>query len=407
MPRTNVPRGSVSNRPCSSASSWRGANFSCCATSASARPASSRALASSAPMPLAASFSSVSVKLPPLQRLVLGRSRVAASKLVREALLGHTLAGLALDAQREPERLGVRCHHLVVARDEAPRLVHLALAVADRTELEQRGRLVGLELERPLEKILRVLRVLGAKSAHARCRVRAPRHRVQGVAGRLLEVADRVLLAAGVAQEQAEVVVDVRIARRQAQGALEVALGELVLLQLHVHQAEHAVGRRVARVGGAGGAQLVERDRHAAAVEILGGELGMQARAVARIAHLARDLAGLDLRPVVLGRASREQREKNQRPPHARTSLTAMSRRCARRVRSATSPASSPQAAAMSSPRVLRAVTVTPACCSTAAKRRMRSSPERSNPERGKGLNGIRLYLQRTSREIAASSRAC
>ena len=36
----------------------------------------------------------------------------------------------------------------------------------------------------------------------------------------------------------------------------------------------------------------------------------------------------------------------------------------------------------------------------------MRSSGERVKPERGNGLNGIRLYLQRTSRAIAASSRA-
>src|SRR5712691_1429181 len=153
MPRTNVPLGSSSKRSCSSASSWRGANLSACATSASARPASSRARASSAPIPVGASFSSASVKVPPLQRLVLGRAGIAPAQLVGEALLGDALARLALYTQREPERLGVRRRELVVARHQAPRLVHLALPVADRAELEQRGRLVGLELERAHEEL--------------------------------------------------------------------------------------------------------------------------------------------------------------------------------------------------------------------------------------------------------------
>ena len=52
-------------------------------------------------------------------------------------------------------------------------------------------------------------------------------------------------------------------------------------------------------------------------------------------------------------------------------------------MRSATSPASCPQAAAISSPRVLRVVTVSPALCRTSAKRLMRRGcPSRTDQRR-------------------------
>ena len=61
----------------------------------------------------------------------------------------------------------------------------------------------------------------------------------------------------------------------------------------------------------------------------------------------------------------------------------------------------------MPSPRVLRVVTVIPVRCSTSAKRRMRSAPERLKPESGNGLNGIRLNLQRTFAAMPSSAFAC
>ena len=100
----------------------------------------------------------------------------------------------------------------------------------------------------------------------------------------------------------------------------------------------------------------------------------------------------------VLRRAAREHHGENEgendpeeAAPHARSSFRAM----LRRVRSATSPASWPQAAAMSSPRVLRVVTVSPARCSTSAKRRMRSGAERLKPE-------LRERIERDQVELAA-----
>src|SRR5438309_2134093 len=102
MPRAIVAPGSRSKRSCSSASSWRGANFSCCATSVMSSPHASRARSSSSPTPVTAD----SVKASPLQRLVLGGAWEAPAQLVGVRLLGDALAELAFDAQREPQRLG-------------------------------------------------------------------------------------------------------------------------------------------------------------------------------------------------------------------------------------------------------------------------------------------------------------
>src|SRR5678816_3516253 len=340
MPRTKVPPGSASKRSCSRASICRAANLSCCATSVSASPRSSRTRASSAPAPLM----TASVILASLQRPVLGRTRVAPTQLVGEALLRDALAEPALDAQREPQRFRARRDHLVVARHQATRFVHVALAVADLAELQQRRCIVGLEPERALEELLGILGVAAAQAADTGRRIRAPRGAVERIADRLDEELDRVLLAAGIAQEPAVVVVDVRVVRREALGALEARLGELVLAQIHVNQPEHVVRWRVVGVGGGGGAQLLQRDRHAAALVVSGGEIGVDARAVARVALLANDRAGIHRRRLALAGAAREQQEEHRKPPHARSSFTAI-RPSVLRVRSATSPASWPQAA--------------------------------------------------------------
>src|SRR5688572_12987052 len=131
MPRAMVGPGSRSKRSCSSDSICRGANLSCCATSSIARPCASRACLRDAPTPES------SVKASPLQRLVFRRPGETPAQLVGVALLGHALAGPALDAQREPQRLRAGIGELVVARHEPARLVHLALLVADLSQVEQ------------------------------------------------------------------------------------------------------------------------------------------------------------------------------------------------------------------------------------------------------------------------------
>src|SRR2546423_15060243 len=140
MPRANVPPGRRSKRSCSSASSWRAANFSCCATSLRSSPRSSRARCSSPP-----TLKATSVIVATLQRAVLGRAGIAPAQLVCVALLGNALAEPALDAQREPQRLGRRRRNLVEVADQLARALDIALPVADLAELEQRVGLVGLD----------------------------------------------------------------------------------------------------------------------------------------------------------------------------------------------------------------------------------------------------------------------
>ena len=61
----------------------------------------------------------------------------------------------------------------------------------------------------------------------------------------------------------------------------------------------------------------------------------------------------------------------------------------------------------MSSPRVLRTVATNPAASSSPWNAAMASARERSKPESGNGLNGIRLNLQGRSPTRSISSRAC
>src|SRR5688500_10442524 len=399
MPFANVAPGRAPNCSCSSASSWRGANLSCCATSASARPRASRAAASSCPTPVR----TASVILAALQRLIFLRLGKAAAQLIGIRLLLHPLAHPALDAHREPQRLGGRRHQLVVARNQLARLADVALAVADLTEADERRGLVGLELERALEERLGIRELVHPQRADAGGRVRAPRRGVKRVADRLQEVLHRGRLAPGLAEEPAEIVIDVGVVRRQAQRALEALLGASLFLHLHVDQAVHAVRRRVVLVGGGRGTQLLQRHPQVAVAVVQGSELGMELGAVAGVADLADDRPGVVVRLAGLSRAGGEQdQHQSGQCPHARTSFRVIRRR----VRSATSPASWPQAAAMSSPRVLRVVAVRPARCSTWAKRWMRSGEERLKPEFGNGLNGMRLNLLRTFPARATSSRA-
>src|SRR2546421_8930604 len=171
MPRAKVPPGRRSKRSCSSASSWRGANLSCCATSDTDRPRASRALFSSAP--------TASVIFTPLQPLVLARGGKAPAQLVGVALLGDALAALALYAQGQPQRFGIRRHQLVITRNQLARVVNISLAIADLAKLQQRRGFIGLELQRALEEFLRVLDVVGAHAAYAGRGVGAPGRRIE------------------------------------------------------------------------------------------------------------------------------------------------------------------------------------------------------------------------------------
>src|SRR5579862_581660 len=209
MPRAKVPAGSSSKRSCSSVSIWRTENFSCCATSARDNRSPARACASSSPTPLPGSTPSVIV--PALQRLELARGGVAPPQLVAGGRLRKAVAELVLDAHHEPQRFRRRLDDLVVLAHQLARLLEAALAVADQAQLQQRGRIVGVQLQRALEEILRVLDVVLAHRADAGCGIRPPWRLVQRVAHGLHEVLDRLVFLTGLAQKPAVVVVDVGI----------------------------------------------------------------------------------------------------------------------------------------------------------------------------------------------------
>src|SRR3989304_1566918 len=145
MPRTKVPPGRASKRSCSRASSWRAPNLSCCAMPASDSPCACRA----------------------------------------------ALAELSPGSHRQPKRLRRRRDQAVEATHQLAGLLEAALAVADLAELQQRRRLVGLDLQRPREELLRVLEIVDAHHAQPRRRIRAPRRRVERIADRPQGKADR------------------------------------------------------------------------------------------------------------------------------------------------------------------------------------------------------------------------
>src|SRR5581483_11193801 len=253
-----------------------------------------------------------------------------------------------------------------------------------------------------VERVLRIL-LLHAPGGEG---VRLLRPRIERIAHGVHEVAHRLVLAAGPAQEPAVVVVGVGVVRIDAQRALERALGVGVLAQIHLHQAEDVVRRRVTRVGAQRAARFLERHAEVAALEIGGGELGVCARAFARCRDVADDGTGV-VAPAgarAAGELARDEQRERERPRNAHEA--SLARRTVLRVRSRICPASWPQAASISSPRVLRVVVTTPAAFSVSWKRRIVSRGERSKPESGNGLNGIRLILQGTRCAIPISSRA-
>ena len=151
----------------------------------------------------------------------------------------------------------------------------------------------------------------------------APRRLVERVLHRLHEMLDALLCAPVLAEEISVVMVDVGVVWRKTQPALEVVLRERVFLELLIDEAVEPVGRRVRRIRVGGGAQFLQRDAHGAALVVGGGEVGVHARAVARIAHAA----GYGPRVGAWGIRLRsapgdENRERRCAPaPHARTSF--------------------------------------------------------------------------------------
>src|SRR5262249_15528693 len=158
--------------------------------------------------------------------------------------------------------------------------------------------------------------------------------------------------------------------RLELERSLERIACRRVLAQLHVHERLHVVRRHEARVVLDRGAGLIERHRKTAALVVLRREAGVHLGAAARIHHArvgdaARfgrsraHAAGKDE-----GECGKEARESHGWLEWMRTVRFFM--------RFTTWPASCPQAASMSSPRVLRTVAMKPASSRICWKRRTR-----------------------------------
>src|SRR5487761_1909276 len=212
----------------------------------------------------------------------------------------------------------------------------------------------------------------------------------------------------------------------------EVLLGLLLFAEHRVDEPVNVVDPRVRGVERLREAEFLQRDVHLAALVIPGGELGVDLRALLRRRAFALDRGRVRrwrLWRRRLGRASGDRERGKQGEQGERRAALAHDRgpgvaRISRRrrqlatatgirvaslrfTRSCTLPARWPQAASMSSPRVLRIVATIPASCTVRANARMRSRGLVPNSLPGNGLNGIRLILQGPSRTSRTSSWAC
>src|SRR3569833_3389371 len=186
--------------------------------------------------------------------------------------------------------------------------------------------------------------------------------RIQRVANGSAELCQAFIVAAAGTEKPAVVVVRVRIVAIEINGAAKIYLGQLVLGQIHVDHAVDVVGRAIAIVSRDRLTQLVERDLVLGARGVGPGQLR---ECTGTFAALAVSLAGCHTAAPVhrLCCATRQQCRCNQYPYPFLHAASLCIRFMTRPLLSATFPASCPQAASISSPRVLRVGTTKPASC--------------------------------------------
>src|SRR3989442_1592461 len=233
------------------------------------------------------------------------------------------------------------------------------------------------------------------------------------MADRHQEIADRLFFALVFAKEPRVVVIGIRVVGIQPEGTLERLLGEVLFAQVAVDETQHVVGGRVARVSRGCGARFRKRHAEVPSLEVCPGKLGVNTRALPRAGHFPDDGSAIGL----AGQVARERPsgavEKHRCAGEHCCGVPRSiqgpvpSRRAGLRVRSWIFPASCPHAASISSPRVLRVVVTIPDAPSTSLNRSITRRGERTKPEFGNGLNGIRLILHGTRETKSTSWRAC
>src|SRR5690606_4917239 len=225
-----------------------------------------------------------------------------------------------------------------------------------------------------------------------------------------------VHLAVG-AQEGGVAVDDLELVGRQRHGGAVGALGVTRLLQAVVQLAQREVRIGALRILLHGALEALLGQGELALVHVGHAELRVGLRGGDRIDGPAAG-AGAD----AAGQGQRRQPcAGDPRRPHGRTSGAVPAAGCCCtttgtaprrlpsrvRVRSVTRPASWPQAASMSSPRVLLIVAMTPPFNTWSRKALMVSGLERRYAVPGNGLKGMRLTLAGWPRSSFASARAC
>src|SRR5690606_39647415 len=210
-------------------------------------------------------------------------------------------------------------------------------------------------------------------------------------------------MAAALAVIGRDVAEDDHVARREPCGTAVVIIGVAVFLGARQDHALDDVRLGVVPVLLQRPVHLFHGEIHVAAAQVASGKLGVDARCLGRLrAGAARgDTTGQQ-------RGSKRQCNDQALVVHlVGTFVMWAAMRAARLLLSSTCPASWPQAASMSSPRVRRVTVTSPLRTRMSRKALMRSSGERLYGVPGNGLNGIRFTLHGRPPSSFASWRAC
>src|SRR5450830_667839 len=359
----------------------------------------------------------------------------------RHGRLRFLVAKAAVDPHGQPQhvgRQGVEFGSALYAIDKKTGpLIIVPLVIHPRQE-GAGARMIGFDAQGVKQVALRCIVLLQAQAAGTGIEHGGKRRLVDGILDGRVEIAQALGAAAVLAQKAAVVIREFRIVGRQAQGALEALVSQADFTHLRIDQAAYPVSIGKVRIDGDGLLDFIQRNFQLVVLEVADRQLQADRGALFHIGLVGRRLdvaagAAAVAGAVAATRAGAGAQQQCQRshkaraqPARVQEAISTMrpklapylflyssifSMRSCTRVRSCTSPASWPQAASMSSPRVLRIVVTRPPSSSTWAKALMRGFFERSKPDSGKGLKGIRLNLQDTpttgSLTSASSSRAC
>src|SRR5471032_1655198 len=361
------------------------------------------------------------------------------TQLRRQASLRAHIPELMLHLDPEPQhigRLALHSRYFTEPRKIKSRLPVVLLFVIYARQTGVGRRHVWRNLQRPQPIRASALILFQTRTACARIMQRLFRCYIGNILQCRIKISQRLRRASRLAQKQAVIIAQLRIVGRKAQGVKEIFLSRQILLPARLDQRTHAIGLGVAWRQQQRLRHFLKRHVQLACAVVGTSQLQTQAGALlGRIGGsggsgtqglvIMRSGSTADQQHSQADKGHSERAMVSHAFPHQERISTIFpklapnfcwysvifSMRSCTRVRSLTSPANWPQAASISSPRVLRTVVIMPPSISTWANALMRGFFERNRPDSGNGLNGIRLNLQFTpnsrSCTSASSSRAC